>query len=139
MIWTRFLVPFESNLSPEDVRVSARLHCVEMIRAGITGFADAGGVHMDQVAEAVMETGMRAALCPSTMDMGNVVCGEMKHSAEDCIRLTEELHSRYQGSRGWPGGYLVRHTAADDLFKRTDRKDCGKGRGVRHGHSYAPV
>lgn len=37
MIWTRFLVPFESNLSPEDVRVSARLHCVEMIRAGITG------------------------------------------------------------------------------------------------------
>ena len=98
MIWTRFLVPFESNLSPEDVRVSARLHCVEMIRAGITGFADAGGVHMDQVAEAVMETGMRAALCPSTMDMGNVVCGEMKHSAEDCIRLTEELHSRYQGA-----------------------------------------
>ncbi len=70
-----------------------------MIRAGITGFADAGGVHMDQeVAEAVMETGMRAALCPSTMDMGNVVCGEMKHSAEDCIRLTEELHSRYQGA-----------------------------------------
>ena len=98
MIWTRFLVPFESSLSPEDVRASARLHCVEMIRAGITGFADAGGVHMDQVAEAVMETGMRAALCPSTMDMGNVICGEMKHSAEDCIRLTEELHSRYQGA-----------------------------------------
>ncbi len=98
MVWTRFLVPFESNLSPEDVRASARLHCIEMIKAGFTGFADAGGVHMDQVAEAVLETGMRAALCPSTMDMGNVVCGEMKRSTEDCIRVTEELHSQYQGS-----------------------------------------
>lgn len=98
MIWTRFLVPFESSLSPEDVRVSARLHCVEMIKAGFTGFADAGGVHMEEVAEAVIETGMRAALCPSTMDMGNVVCGEMKRSTRDCIRVTEELYDRYQGA-----------------------------------------
>ena len=45
-----------------------------------------------------METGMRAAICPSTMDTGNVVCGEMKHSTEDCIRLTEELHKGYQGA-----------------------------------------
>lgn len=98
MIWTRFLVPFESNLSPEDVRVSARLHCLEMIKAGFTAFADAGGVHMDQVAEAVLEMGMRAALCPSTMDMGNVVAGEMKRSTEDCIKATEELYDRYQGT-----------------------------------------
>ena len=98
MIWTRFLVPFESSLSAEDVRASARLHCAEMIKAGITSFADAGGVHMDQVAEAVVETGMRAAICPSTMDMGNVVCGEMKHSTEDCIKLTEELYKGYQGA-----------------------------------------
>lgn len=64
-----------------------------------------------------METGMRAALCPSTMDMGNVVCGEMKHSAEDCIRLTEELHSRYQGAGDgrWISGSAY---GADDLFKR---------------------
>ena len=42
MIWTRFLVPFESSLSAQDVRASARLHCIEMIKAGITSFADAG-------------------------------------------------------------------------------------------------
>ena len=61
MIWTRFLVPFESSLSPQDVRASARLHCIEMIKAGITSFADAGGVHMDQVAEPVVETGIFGA------------------------------------------------------------------------------
>ena len=101
MIWTRFLVPFESNLSPEDVRASARLHCIEMMKAGFTAFADAGGVHMDQVAEAAMETGIRAALCPSTMDMGNVVCGEMKRSTEDCIKVTKETSQPVSGSREW--------------------------------------
>ena len=98
MIWTRFLVPFESSLSPEDVRVSARLHCIEMIKAGFTGFADAGGVHMEEVAEAVIETGMRAAICPSTMDMGNVVSSEMKRNTEDCIKATEELYRQYQSA-----------------------------------------
>lgn len=98
MIWTRFLVPFESSLTPEDVRVSARLHCLEMIKAGFTAFADAGGVYMAQVAQAVLETGMRAAVCPSTMDMGNVVCGEMKRSAKDCIKATEELYEAYNGA-----------------------------------------
>ena len=98
MIWTRFLVPFESSLSPQDVRASARLHCIETIKAGITSCNHAGCVLMYQVAEAVVETGMRAAICPSTMDTGNVVCGEMKHSTEDCIRLTEELHKGYQGA-----------------------------------------
>lgn len=98
MIWTRFLVPFESSLTPKDVRASARLHCLEMIKAGFTAFADAGGVYMDQVAEAVLETGMRAAVCPSTMDMGSVVCGQMKRSAEDCIKATEELYRGYHGA-----------------------------------------
>ena len=46
MTWSHVLVPFESALTPEDVRVSAQLACLEMIKAGFTGFADAGGVHM---------------------------------------------------------------------------------------------
>lgn len=98
MIWTRFLVPFESSLTPEDVRVSADLHCLEMIKAGFTGFADAGGVHMDQVAEAVIASGMRAALTKSTMDSGPAITDRMKESCEDNIRHTEELYRAYQGS-----------------------------------------
>ncbi len=31
MIWTRFLVPFESSLTEEDVAASARLACLQMI------------------------------------------------------------------------------------------------------------
>jgi 5-methylthioadenosine/S-adenosylhomocysteine deaminase len=100
MIWTRFLVPFESSLRPEDVAQSTRLACLEMIKAGITAFADAGGVHMDQAAEVVAESGIRAALCRSTMDMGAAIPDSMKESPADHIRHTEELYRAYHGSAG---------------------------------------
>lgn len=98
MVWTRFLVPFESNLRPEDSYVSGQLACLEMIKNGTTAFADSGGVHMDQVAEAVVESGMRAAIAKSTMDMGNAITGAMKETAEEAIEHTKELYRGYQGA-----------------------------------------
>lgn len=97
MIWTRFLVPFESNLTPDDVYHSARLSCLEMIKSGTTAFADSGGVHMHRVADAVIESGMRAAIAKSTMDMGNVIADPMKETPEEAIKATEELYRGYQG------------------------------------------
>lgn len=98
MIWTRFLVPFESNLTPEDSYVSGQLACLEMIKSGTTSFADSGGVHMHRVADAVIESGMRAAIAKSTMDMGNAITGAMKETAEEAIANTEELYKAYQGA-----------------------------------------
>ena len=98
MVWTRFLVPFESNLKPEDSYISGQLACLEMIKHGTTAFADSGGVHMDQVAEAVIESGMRAAIAKSTMDMGNAIVGAMKETAEEAIDHTKELYRNYQGA-----------------------------------------
>lgn len=98
MIWTRFLVPFESNLRPEDTYISAQLACLEMIKNGTTTFADSGGVHMDQVAEAVIESGMRAVIAKSTMDMGNGITGAMKETAKEAVKNTKELYKAYQGA-----------------------------------------
>lgn len=98
MRWTRFLVPFESGLDPEDVYWSAMLGCLEMIKSGTTAFADSGGVHMHRVADAVIASGMRAAIARSTMDSGSVVCGEMKQTTEEAITKTEELYREYQGA-----------------------------------------
>ena len=98
MIWTRFLVPFESNLQPEDSYVSGRLACLEMIKNGTTAFAESGGVHMDRVADAVIESGMRAAIAKSTMDMGNAITGAMKETAQEAIDNTIDLYKRYQGA-----------------------------------------
>lgn len=98
MIWSRILVPFESNLTPLDVRVSTQMACLEMIKAGITSFADAGGVHMNEAAQAVVETGMRAAICRSTMDIGGNIPDSMKEDTASHMRHTKELYDAYQGA-----------------------------------------
>ncbi|PZT69750.1 amidohydrolase [Streptomyces sp. SW4] len=53
--------PVETNLTPRDVELGARLACAEMIRAGVTCFAD-HYFAMDAVAAVVAECGMRALL-----------------------------------------------------------------------------
>jgi 5-methylthioadenosine/S-adenosylhomocysteine deaminase len=53
--------PVESNLTERDVEVGAWLACAEMIRAGVTCFAD-HYFAMDAVADVVAECGLRALL-----------------------------------------------------------------------------
>ncbi|MEU3250432.1 amidohydrolase [Streptomyces sp. NPDC006997] len=53
--------PIESNLAARDVELGARLACAEMIRGGVTCFAD-HYFAMDTVAAVVTECGMRAHL-----------------------------------------------------------------------------
>lgn len=97
MIWTRFLVPFESNLTPENVRAGARLFCLEMIKSGITCFADAGGVHMEEVAEAVIESGMRGVLCRSSMDIKDSFNARLCESTKDTLDNGEKFYKAYNG------------------------------------------
>ncbi|MEV6590490.1 amidohydrolase [Streptomyces acidicola] len=53
--------PIESNLTPKDVELGARLACAEMIRGGVTCFAD-HYFAMDTVAAVTAESGLRAHL-----------------------------------------------------------------------------
>ncbi|MCZ4512902.1 amidohydrolase [Streptomyces sp. ActVer] len=56
-----FAWPIESNLQEKDVELGARLACAEMIRGGVTCFAD-HYFSMDTVAAVTAESGMRANL-----------------------------------------------------------------------------
>jgi 5-methylthioadenosine/S-adenosylhomocysteine deaminase len=95
MVWARILVPFESALTYEDTYAGAMLFCLQNLRAGITTFADAGGPHMDAVADAAIETGIRAVITRSTMDQGAFVPDSMKDNAKDAIAKTEALYDAY--------------------------------------------
>jgi 5-methylthioadenosine/S-adenosylhomocysteine deaminase len=90
-------VPYESQLEPEDVYWSTMLSATEMIKAGITTFADAGGRHMGEAARAVEEMGLRACIARSTMDSAEFVPSSMKDSAEGAIRKTEALFDAWHG------------------------------------------
>ncbi|MCR8632643.1 amidohydrolase [Paenibacillus radicis (ex Xue et al. 2023)] len=98
MIWSRILVPFESNLDEQDVYVSAQLSCLEMIKSGTTTFNDAGGVHMHQVAKAAVESGMRATITRSSMDIGEFLPLSMRQPKEEIIASTERLFQEYHGA-----------------------------------------
>ncbi|NPV40804.1 MAG: amidohydrolase [Anaerolineae bacterium] len=98
MVWTRILVPFESNLAPEDVYRGALLFCVENLKAGTTTFADAGGPFMEMVARAALETGMRGLITRSTMDCGQDIPDKMKESTQVAIRNCEHLYKDWNGA-----------------------------------------
>lgn len=98
MIWTRIMVPYESNLKEDDVRISAQLSCLDMIKCGTTAFVDAGGTYMHKVAESVIESGLRAAITCSTMNLGNLIPENMKSNEEDLINRNERLFNDFNGS-----------------------------------------
>ena len=98
MVWTRILVPFESNLTPEENYKGALLFCVENLKAGTTTFADAGGPHMESVARAAVETGIRAVITRSTMDSGDVVSPAMKETTQEAIQRTEQLYKDWHNA-----------------------------------------
>lgn len=57
----RKMLPAESNMTPEDIYWGAKLAMAEMIKSGTTAFADMY-IHMNEIAAAVEEVGMRASL-----------------------------------------------------------------------------
>ena len=100
MVWARILVPFESALDYETTHIGARLFCLQNLRAGITTFADAGGPHMNAVADAAIETGIRAVITRSTMDQGAFVPDSMKDTVQGAIDKTEALYQAYNNQAG---------------------------------------
>ena len=65
--WDR-IFPWEAALEEEDLYISGLLTAVELVRNGVTCFADPGAFHMDPIARAVAESGMRAVLTVGGMD-----------------------------------------------------------------------
>jgi 5-methylthioadenosine/S-adenosylhomocysteine deaminase len=65
--WDR-IFPWEAALEDEELHVGGLLTAVELIKNGVTCFADPGGFHMHPIARAVAESGIRAVLTVGGMD-----------------------------------------------------------------------
>ncbi|WP_342561367.1 amidohydrolase [Paenibacillus sp. FSL R7-0345] len=55
------MLPAESRMTPEDIYWGTKLAMAEMIKSGTTAFADMY-IHMNEIAAAIEEVGMRASL-----------------------------------------------------------------------------
>lgn len=75
-VWLKETIwPLEARFTREDVYVGALLGCLEMLKSGITCFADMY-FHEDMVARAVLESGLRSVLAEGIIEAGNKEQGE---------------------------------------------------------------
>lgn len=98
IVWIRILVPYEAKLNERDRYHAARLACLQMIRAGITTFADSGTGDMVPVIQAAQEMGLRAVITRMTRDEGDFIPSIFKSSAEIAVKKNEELYRQFHGS-----------------------------------------
>jgi len=85
--------PAERKLTAEDVYWASMLAMIEMLKSGITTFADMY-FFMDDVARAVEESGMRALLAQGIMDR------KLDREAEKHLDKATELVEHWEGKAG---------------------------------------
>ena len=86
--------PAEAQLTDDDLYIGTKLACLEMIRSGTTAFVDMY-IHVDKVARAVEESGMRAALSYGMIDLGDETRAESE--LKEGRRFVKEWNGRADG------------------------------------------
>ena len=107
MIWTRIMLPYESTLTKEKMRLSAQAAAVEMIRSGTCGFIDAGSYYMEEAAAVYEESGLRGAISYSTMDQKGLP-RSIAMDAEEAVKRTDELYDGFHGKGNLKVYYSLR-------------------------------
>ena len=103
----------EALLTDEDVYIGALAGCLEMIKSGVTGFANHFS-HMDQVARAVQETGIRAGLSRTMLD--RVDAGAADHEVEEGVCFAERWAGQCSRILPMLGPHAV-YTCSDRLLR----------------------
>ncbi|MBC2723590.1 MAG: amidohydrolase [Desulfosporosinus sp.] len=125
--------PYESSLTEEDSYISSLLCILEQIRSGVTTFAEPGGQHVDGMAKAVTESGIRGILAKSTMDSGDglpkVWQKTTNEELQSQVDSLEKWHGKADGRiRTWFGLRTIFNNS-DELIVRTkelaDRYNVG--------------
>ena len=93
--------PFESNMTEEDSYISTLMCSLELIKSGVTSFAEPGGQFVSGMAKATAESGLRGKLAKSVMD-----CGEglpaiwQKTMQEELDKQVDDLNKYHNTADG---------------------------------------
>lgn len=119
MIWTRVMLPFESTLTEEKMRLSAKVAALEMIKSGTTGFVDAGSYFMETAAEVYEKSGLRGALSYSTMDQKGLP-KSIEDNADSAVKKTDELYESVHGRGNLKVYYSLRSliSCSEELMEK---------------------
>jgi 5-methylthioadenosine/S-adenosylhomocysteine deaminase len=95
-MWSRYLIPFEGGLEPEDVYCSGLAAYASMISSGTTCFLEAGGPYPDEMGRAADEIGIRGRIALSTMDMDESIPAKSRFTTDDALKNNEALVNRWK-------------------------------------------
>jgi len=111
--------PLEAKLRPQDVYDGALLGCLEMIKSGITCFADMYFFE-SKVAEAVEKAGLRAALASGIIEAGSQERGEKMF--REAVQFAQEYRKYADGRITTFLGPHTVYTCNQELLKRIREK-----------------
>ena len=129
--------PYESNMTEEDSYVSTLMTALELIRSGVTSFAEPGGQFVSGMARATKESGLRGKLAKSVMD-----CGEglpkiwqrtMQQELDQQVEDLEKYHNTADGRVQVWFGLRTIFNDTDELIVKTKELADHYGVGV-HMH-----
>ena len=129
--------PFESSMTEEDSYVSTLMTSLELIRSGVTSFAEPGGQFVSGMARGTAESGLRGKLAKSVMD-----CGEglpeiwqrtMEQELEQQVADLEKFHNTADGRVQVWFGLRTIFNNTDELCVRTKELADKYGIGI-HMH-----
>lgn len=132
------IYPFEEAMTPEDSYISSLCACIEAIKTGTTCFADPGGYNMEQVVRAVTDSGTRAVLARSMIDIhtkARPIPGKMRESTDQALEAGEGFVKEYHGAAGgriraW-FSLRTERMVSDELCRRTKKKADEYGVGIQ--------
>ncbi len=114
MEWLKHRIwPIEEGLSDEDVYWGALLSIAEMLKSGTTAFADMY-FFMDEVAKAVMETGIRADLSIGLVS----TTGDWQERLDECKRFFTDWNKGADGRINVSLGPHAPYTCAPEFLRR---------------------
>jgi 5-methylthioadenosine/S-adenosylhomocysteine deaminase len=109
--------PYESSMSEEEQYISALACCIEMIKSGVTSFAESGGFHVDGLGKAVEKIGIRCALARSTMDSGEGLPLNWRESTDYTLNKQIEAYEKWNDKGD---GRIKYWFAIRTIFNATD-------------------
>ncbi|GHU50176.1 amidohydrolase [Clostridia bacterium] len=129
--------PYESNMTEEDSYVSTLMCCLELIRSGVTSFAEPGGQFVSGMVRAVSQAGLRGKLAKSVMDCGAGLPDIWQKSADEELYKQESDFHKFHGIADgrihiWFGLRTIFNNS-DDLIVRTKQLADQYGTGI-HMH-----
>jgi 5-methylthioadenosine/S-adenosylhomocysteine deaminase len=128
----------EAHMDAGDALCAARLAQLELLRAGVTCFADPGNYFAAETARAVKESGMRGLIARTVFDMGQTAMGNLPKGffepTDQALARADDMVAEYDGAldgrlKAW-FSMRVPVACSDDLLRRLARLAEKRGVGV---------